>query len=103
MADFTDVDDAGRTGEDTQQTAYLQPDKLQLLHIDKWDDENIYNEIACSQNPKKLDKAAWQYIAYSNGNIIARNVTSYLPCLAKALSHTVCMYSTNIRKQGDDL
>jgi hypothetical protein len=51
IADFTDVDDAGRTAEDylsedvcNQQTAYIQPDKLQLLRIDEWDDENTYDE-----------------------------------------------------------
>lgn len=45
MADFTDVDDAGEAEENSQQTAHLQPDKLQLLHIDEWDDEYTYDEV----------------------------------------------------------
>lgn len=48
---FTDVNDAGRTAEYglsedfySQQTAYLQPNKLQLLNMDKWDDKKTYDE-----------------------------------------------------------
>jgi hypothetical protein len=51
IADLMYVDNAGRTAEDnlsedvcSQQTAYLQPDKLQLLHINERDDENTYDE-----------------------------------------------------------
>jgi hypothetical protein len=48
MADFTDVDDASETEENSQQTAHLQLDKLQLLYIDEWDDENTYDEVPLS-------------------------------------------------------
>jgi hypothetical protein len=75
MADFTDMDDASKTAEDnlskdvcSQQTAHLQLDKLQLLHIDEWDDENTYDE-----DPPSCIHYSIEWKVTLNGKLISKD------------------------------
>ncbi|KFY88915.1 hypothetical protein V500_06046 [Pseudogymnoascus sp. VKM F-4518 (FW-2643)] len=73
MADFTDADDAGEAEENSQQTAHLQPDKLQLLHIDEWDDENTYNEV-----PPSCIHYSIEWKVTLNGKLISKDTEQNL-------------------------
>jgi hypothetical protein len=80
MADFTDVVDDGGTAEDnlcgdiySQRATYLQPDKLQLLHIDEWDDENTYDEEPPSCIHYSIE---WKVIL--NGKLISKDTEQNL-------------------------
>jgi hypothetical protein len=74
------VDDAGRTAEDnlsedvcSQQTAYIQPDKLQLLHIYKWDDENTYDD-----DPPSCIHYSIEWKVTLNGKLISKDTEQNL-------------------------
>ena len=80
MADFMDVVDTGGTAEDnlsediySQQTAYLQSDKLQLLHIDEWDDENTYDE-----DPPSCIHYSIEWKVTLNGKLISKDTEQNL-------------------------
>ena len=80
MADFTDVDDASKTAEDnlskdvcSQQTAHLQLDKLQLLHIDEWDNENTYDE-----DPPSCIHYSIEWKVTLNGKLISKDTEQNL-------------------------
>ncbi|KFY47126.1 hypothetical protein V494_00147 [Pseudogymnoascus sp. VKM F-4513 (FW-928)] len=73
VADFTDVDDAGETAENSQQTACLQPNKLQLLHIDEWDDENTYDEV-----PPNCIHYSIEWKVTLNGKLISKDTEQNL-------------------------
>ncbi|OBT41609.1 hypothetical protein VE00_07827 [Pseudogymnoascus sp. WSF 3629] len=81
MADFTDVDDAGETAENSQQTACLQPDKLQLLHIDEWNDENTYDEV-----PPSCIHYSIEWKVTLNGKLISKDTEQNLKLLRKKVS-----------------
>jgi hypothetical protein len=113
-AGFTDVDDAGRTAEDnlsedvcSQQMAYLQSDKLQLLHIDKWGDENTYDE-----DPLSCIHYSIEWKVTLNGKLISKDMeqnlvlalTFYWPQFLKPkLEKLLCKkVSSNKRVTPDD-
>ena len=113
-ADFTDVNDTRRTAEDnlsddvsSQQRAYLQPDKLQLLHKDEWDEENTYEE-----DPPSCIHYSIEWKVTLNGKLISKDTEQNLvlaptfywpqylkPKLEKLLRKKV---SSNKRVTSDD-
>jgi hypothetical protein len=57
----------------SQQTAYLQPDKLKLLHIDEWDDENTYDE-----EPPSCIHYSIEWEVTLNGKLISKDTEQNL-------------------------
>jgi hypothetical protein len=113
IADFTG-EDAGGTVEDnlsesvgTQQTAYLQPDRLQLLQIDEWDDEKTYDE-----DPPNCIHYSIEWKVTLNGKLISKDTeqnfvlapTFYWPLFLKPkLEKLLCKkVSSNRRVTPDD-
>ena len=75
IADPTTVDDGGRTSEDnlsvdihSQQTEYLQPYKLRLLHIDEWDGEYTFDE-----EPPSCIHYSIEWKVTLNGKLISKD------------------------------
>ena len=80
VTDFMNVVDAGEAIEDnvgesvcTQQMSCLQPDKLQLLHIDEWDDENTYDE-----DPPSCIHYSIEWKVTLNGKLISKDTEQNL-------------------------
>jgi hypothetical protein len=78
--DLTAVNDAGRTAEYalsedvySQQAAYIQPDKLQLLNMEEWDDEKTYDE-----DPPNCIHYTIEWKVTLNGKLISKDTEQNL-------------------------
>lgn len=75
-----------------------QPDD-QFQHDDAEYPGVVY-EIACSQDPRELVKAAWTYIPYSNANIKA--VVGFELGYGKNKEARISMWQPRFMKEGED-
>jgi hypothetical protein len=80
IASFADVGDTGRIPDDdlsgdvsSQQTAYLQSNKLQLLYRDEWDEDNTYDE-----DPLSCIHYSIEWKVTLNGKLISKDTEQNL-------------------------